>query len=396
LEFAGQVRSWLSTPAAIAAGEAALTALGVMAAVALALAVVTPDESLLGRAGAGAGLFKEVVRDVVGMTQARYGFRAFTMTWLPVAFLLVPVAGVALGVQRTAPRLAGLPGRQRLLIAMATGVPLAVLLLVVSAFAGESGAGFSSGTVILYAVLWGVAGGVIGLSRSAGRSALSAEFGALPAPLARWLRIGGAAMRPLVALLLVGAVLGVTAWEVQILRGQQNAKLGRSTATALLETPFLLGEDAIQGVGLGTLAKFQPLGEDSAGLLALPPDDDRDLTDFTKHYRVFAYHAAYAVPVFILVLIALLCGALVTALFAGYGAATAANVREPRLAAAYGAAAGLAWAVVMALLRAIADLQAISGASLFGAVLLVGCILGAVGGAVAVSSPRAAAVAENG
>lgn len=393
-ELAGQLRSWLSTPMAIAAGEAAVVALGVMAAVALVLAVVTPDTSLLGRAGAGTGLFKEVVRDVVAVTQARYGFNGFNMTLLPIAFLLVPVAGVAFGVRRSAPRLAGLPGRQRLLAAVATGIPLAVLLLVVSAFGGESGAGFSAGSVILYALLWGAIGGAIGLSGVAGSSVLSEQLETLPAGVGRWLRIGGASLRPLMALIGIGAVLSVTAWEVQILRGQDNAKLGRNTLTAVLESPFLVGEDVIEDVGLSTLATFQPIGEDSTGLLALPPDDNRSLPDFGRHYRVFAYHEAYAAPVFVLLIVALIGGALVTALFAGYRTATAAGARAPGPAAAYGASAGLVWAVIMALLRAIADLPAISGTSLFSATLLVGCVLGALGGALAVSvAPSASNVA---
>jgi hypothetical protein len=76
----------------------------------------------------------------------------------------------------------------------------------------------------------------------------------------------------------------------------------------------------------------------------------------------------------------LLASTLAAALFAGYGAAATAGARRPALAAAYGAFVGVAWAVAMALLRAIADVTTLSGDSLFGAVLVVGCVFGALGG----------------
>jgi hypothetical protein len=381
-DFAGQMRSWLSTPAALGVGQAAAIALAVMAAVAVVLAVLTPDNSFLGRPGGDGGLFKEVLRDVVGMTQARYGFAQFRFTMVPIIFVVVPLAGAAFGVRRTASQLAALPPRQRLVAAALTGVPLAVALLILSALCGSSGAGFSGPSVIFYALLWGAIGGVAGLASLAGSSILSAEVGVLPPVAARWLRIAGVALRPLLALLLVGATVGVVAWEIQILRGQQSAKLGRSEVTAIAETPFLAGEYAIQGVGLGALSQFRPLGseDEGGGSLALPADDRRDLTAFTKHYRIFAFRHAYPIPIYVVLLIVLLASTLVAALFAGYGAAATGGAVRPMLAASYGAFAGVVWAVAMALLRAIADVTSLSGDSLFGAVLVVGCVLGALGG----------------
>jgi hypothetical protein len=390
-DLADQVRSWLSTPVAIAIGEAALVALALMAVVALALAVVTPDRSLLGATGSGTGLFKELTRDIVAMTQARFGVSGFSFTWLPILFAVVPIVGAAIGVRRTAPRLVGLPERQRLLVAAATGVPLAVLLLVVSAFAGESDAGFSAASVIFYALLWGGIGGVAGLSSVTDGSILSADLGALPPVAARWLRIAGVAMKPLLALLLVGALVGVTAWEIQILRGQESSKLGRSDVAAIVETPFLAGEFAIQGVGLGALSQFRPLGSEGASgaALALPADDNRDLSAFNDDYRIFAYRHAYPAAIYVVLLIVLLGATLATMLFAGYSSAVSAGATAPLPAAGYGALAGVVWALAMALLRVIAGTDTLSGDSLFAAILVGGCAVGALGGLIATRRPAA-------
>jgi hypothetical protein len=383
------VRSWLSTPVAVAIGEAALVAFAVMVVVALALALVTPDRSLFGITGAGTGLFKELTRDIVAMTQARFGISGFRFTWLPVVFALVPVLGAGIGVRRTARQLTGLPQRQQLLVAAATGVPLAVLLLFVAAFGDESDAGFSAVSVIFYAILWGGIGGVAGLASVTGGSILWAGSGAVPPVVSRWLRIAGVAVKPLLALLLVGAVAGVAIWEIQILRGQQSAKLGRPEVTAIVETPFLAGEFAIQDVGLGALSQFRPLGgADATGTsMALPIDDSRDLSAFGHHYRIFAYRHAYPIAMYVVLLIVLLGATLVAALFAGYGAAVSGGAKAPLPGAAYGAFAGVVWAAAIALLRAVAAVDTLAGDSLFGAVLVVGCVAGAAGGLIATSHP---------
>jgi hypothetical protein len=198
-------------------------------------------------------------------------------------------------------------------------------------------------------------------------------------------------VKPLLALLLVGAVVGVTAWEIQILRGQQSTKLGRSEVTAIAETPFLAGEFAIQGVGLGALSQFRPLGgEDASGVaLVLPADDNRDLSVFNDDYRIFAYRHAYPVAIYVVLLILLLGATLATMLFAGYSSAVSGGAKAPLPAAGYGALAGVVWAVSMALLRVIAGTDTLSGDSLFGAVLVGGCVVGAIGGLIATRRPAA-------
>jgi hypothetical protein len=383
-EFAVQIRSWLQTPTAVAVGSAALLAFAVMVVVGFATAVITPDNSSLGGAG-GSGLFKEIVRDVVATTQARYGFSSFHFALLPITFIAVPLVGAALGSYRAASRIAGLSSRQRLIAGAATGVPLSALVVLLAAFGGANGSGFASGSAIFYCLLWGGIGGSIGAARAAGPGAVASSLGELPPAVLRWARLVATAGRSLLVLLLLVGVAGVIVWEVQILRNQQNAKGGRTTVTAVAETPFLVGQYAIEGVALGAFAQFQLPGDEGAGSLPLPPNDKGSFAGFSRRYRIFAYHHAYPDYAYIFILIFLFAATLAFAAYAGYATAIAAGAVQPWAAIGYGALVGVVWAPCVTILRTVADERFIVGDSLFVSVLLVGVAAGAAGGLLASS-----------
>ena len=91
----------------------------------------------------------------------------------------------------------------------------------------------------------------------------------------------------------------------------------------------------------------------------------------------------------------LLIGLLVlAALYAGFAAARAVGAATPPLGAAWGAVTGPAWAIAMSILTSLAGglfHGDADGGSVFGLFLLLGAVLGAGGGVLAVSDARAPA-----
>jgi len=389
-EFTGRIMTWARTPVAVAVGTAALIAVGIMLAVGLALAVLTPERSLLG--GFGDGIFKETMRDTVAMTMARFGFGEFKGVLLPVTFALVPIIAVAIGVRRSFGRLEGLPGTQRLLLAMATGIPLAILLLVLSLFAGGDGSGFSAVSIVFYSLLWGALGGALATRRAAGSAPMGELLGRVPASVQRWLGLGWTALRPLGLLLALCGIVGVLCWEAQIIRDQDNARLGRATATAIAETPLFAGQYAVTLSGLGAFAQFQPgAGEGGGFSTAIPPNDDGRVTGLFEKYRITGYHRAIPFALYVFLLILLPGAAFLLACYAGYATGQAAGARTAGSGAAHGTVTGAVWALALVALRAISGDRTVVGDSLFVTVLLLGAAAGALGGALAASRSRPAA-----
>jgi hypothetical protein len=386
-DLAQALRSWVNTPTVTAVLTAALTALAAMVVVGLVVAVASPDVSQLGAAGFS-GLFKEIARDIVATTQARFAPGYFQL--LPITFALVPVLGSAVGMYRNASRLAGLPPRRRLLVGALTGVPLAVPVLIIASLGGASGEGFSAASVIFYCVLWGGIGGSAGAARALGSDADVAGVLFGDSWAARWIRVVVAAAKPLGIALLIAALVGVSVWEVQNIRKQANALSGRKQATAIAETPLFAGQYAIDDLALGTFTHFRLQGADSF-YGPLPPNDRSNLRHFTPLYRVFAYRGSYPSYVYVFLLILLILVPVVFAVYAGFSSAVAAGARDIPTAVAWGALVGLVWAVIMAALRAIENSQLVVGASLFVWVLLIAGAAGALGGFLA--SLRTPAVA---
>jgi hypothetical protein len=381
-ELVQAARSWAQTPTVLAVVSAGLIAFAAMVAVGLLIAVVAPDRSLIGGVTSGVPFFKGFVRDTVATTQVRLGHM---YSVLPITFALVPLLGSAVGVYRNASRTAGLSPWRRLLVGAATGVPLALVTLILSRLGGGDGLGFSSKAVVLYCLLWGAVGGLLGATRAVGPNAWGSALAGISAPVARWLRLVGTAARPLLTVLVITGVVGVFVWEVQSIRHQENALDFRPQATALVETPFFVGEYAIDDVALGTFTQFKLLGADSF-FGPLPPDDNSH-PNFGQHYRIFGYHGGYPTYAYVFLLILLIALPIAFAAYAGYATAVRAGATSFGPGLGYGATVGLVWALIMVILRTIANVQFIVGDSLFVSVLLVAGVSGALGGLLATVRP---------
>lgn len=384
-EFATQVRSWLTTPVAVAIGTSALIALGLLIVVGFLVAALTPHDYLVGSyfqlfPGDQVGLFKETMRDAVGTTQARFGVLPTHAPVLALTFAVVPVFAVAVGVHRRLAALTDLSARGRVIAGAATAVPFTIGLMILAALARGGGDpftgpfGFSQKSVLLYGLLWGVLGGLLGAEW---RNRAAVTLPVLPAAVGRWVRLLGAAARPLGVLLIVCALLGATVWEIEMAR----ESYGDSKAEALIESPLNAGQYAIDTAALGTLAKYR-MAEDTP--TPLPADKGRYVhATAGGTYRVFDYRRAYPLFAFVFGIILLLGSVLACAAYAGFAVAGLSGARSRWAAAAYGALVGPVWAVALVLLRAIADRQLMDGGSLFTSALLVGAIAGAMGGLLA-------------
>lgn len=383
-ELAAQVRTWLATPLVATAGVTALVAAAVMAAVGFVAAIASPEASYIGTAGLGSGLFDETVRLTVATTLARFGSSGFHYTMLPLLFVAAPIGGAAYGALRNAHRTAALPARQRLVAGALAGVPLAILMLIVSAFAGQGELGFAAGSVILYSILWGGLGGAAGAAIAIGPQDRHALAAAVPPRVDRYLRLAWTALKPLGLLLAIAGVVAVAAWTVQTARGNTVDAGHRAMPTALVENVLYSGDLAIAVTALGSLAQFEPLVEDaSSRALPLPLRDLTTFDGFGERWRIFAYGDNYPAYAFVFMLILLIGLPLALAAYGGFSLAAAAMARTPGTAAAHGALIGVVWAIALSLLRAIADIQPIVGDSLFTSVLIGGAAAGAAGGLLA-------------
>lgn len=380
-ELAARTQEWLKTPVVSAAGLGALRAAAIMLAAGLLIAIITPDTALTGRSAGD--LFIETLRLTVGMTMARFGASGFHIVLVPLILVLVPIAAAAFGAYKESNRTADLPVRARLLAGVATGLPLAVLILGLAALAAKDGLGFAMGSVLLMCVLGGGLGGLLGAARATPDSA-AVLWSLLPPAAVRYLGLARIALRPLALLLVLAGCIGVIAWTVQIARGESNATLGRSTATALIESPFYIGEYAVGIASLGAMAQAQPLGEGGAAInTPLPFDDHGDFTDFSTPWRIFAFSDNYAPFAFIFVLILVIGLPLALAAIAGYAVASAEAARTPASGAAHGAAVGVSWALALTLLRAIGEMRWLDANSVFLFVLLTTGVAGIAGGLLA-------------
>jgi hypothetical protein len=181
--------------------------------------------------------------------------------------------------------------------------------------------------------------------------------------------------------------IALVGWLIQVGRAVDDVRVGRSAPTALIEEASFLGED---GIHLTELAAGARLTADAGGALGLPfpvaepsavPGPDRGL-------RIFSYNGALPAYVLLPALVVLIGLVALAALYAGFAAARAVRPGSPATAAAWGAIAGPAWAISMAVLDALAG-GAFHGSgdsgSVFAVFLLGGAVLGAAGGALAAS-----------
>jgi len=384
---AGELLERLALPGVVAAAIVSAAAAGIVLVAGLLIAIIAPDRSIVGLAGADVGLITETFRQAVGtLLTAMVDYGALiggARRIHPMVLVVVPIGAVALMTRRQLHRTEGAPPLVRLGWALLAAVPFALLMLVFAVAAGDSvdkQLSPSVGGAFALGLLWGVVGVLIGAAKL------------VPAPPERLrptLAAGVATLRPLAAILAVFTVIGLVGWLVQVAAGAGEVRVGRSAPTALLEETAFLGEHGVHLVSLAAAARFRADGSGALGL-PFPVDDANDLPGPDGAFRIFSYNdvlpAAVVAPSLI-VLIALLS---LGALYAGFAAARAVRAGALMRAAAWGAITGPTWALAMAVLGTLAgglNHGDADDASVFGIFLLGGALLGAAGGALAVSAP---------
>jgi hypothetical protein len=314
-----------------------------------------------------------------------------------MVFAAIPIGAMALATRWQLHRTEGATPRARIAWAAVAGLPFGLLMLAVAVLGGSSDAtnvSPSAGGAFGLGLLWGVVGAVLGAATAL--DVRGATPDRLPRPARTALSAAAATLRPLAALLIACAVIGLVGWVVQVGADVDNVRAGRSTATALVEEAFFAGEHGVHLAALGAGARFTA---DAPGALGLPfpVDQASDVPGRDGGLRIFSY--SDAMPAYVLLpAIVVLMGLLILAmLYAGFVAARAVAATTPVHGAAWGAITGPAWAIAMSILVALAGglfHGDADGGSVFGLFLVFGALLGAGGGALAVSGAPAPAPAR--
>jgi hypothetical protein len=391
----------LAVPGVVAACLAALAATGAVLVAALIIALVTPDNSILGVVGRDGGILTETFRQAVNTLLAPVvdtgPISSASGRLAPMVFAAIPIGAMALATRWQLHRTEGATPRARIAWAAVAGLPFGLLMLAVAVLGGSSDAtnvSPSAGGAFGLGLLWGVVGAVLGAATAL--DVRGATPDRLPRPARTALSAAAATLRPLAALLIACAVIGLVGWVVQVGADVDNVRAGRSTATALVEEAFFAGEHGVHLAALGAGARFTA---DAPGALGLPfpVDQASDVPGRDGGLRIFSY--SDAMPAYVLLpAIVVLMGLLILAmLYAGFVAARAVAATTPVHGAAWGAITGPAWAIAMSILVALAGglfHGDADGGSVFGLFLVFGALLGAGGGALAVSGAPAPAPAR--
>jgi hypothetical protein len=194
-------------------------------------------------------------------------------------------------------------------------------------------------------------------------------------------------------LLIACSAIGLVGWVVQVGADVDNVRAGRSTATALVEEALFAGEHGVHLAALGAGARFTA---DAPGALGLPfpVDQAADVPGRDGGFRIFSYSDAMPAYVLLPAIVALMALLILAMLYAGFAAARAVAASTPINGAAWGAMTGPAWAIAMSILISLAGglfHGDADGGSVFGVFLVFGALLGAGGGALAVSGATAPA-----
>jgi hypothetical protein len=285
-------------------------------------------------------------------------------------------------------RTLGLATSVRLLSGAGVGLVFGLLMLIPALGAGGLGGPQSTtepdvlGAVLLGA-LWGAIGGLLGtyyLVRTALAPGLLAAR--MPAALNEGARIVYIALRPLLLLLGLMTVIGTISWTVETLL-KSDLRDGNSTPVAVIDHAAYAVEHGVHWTELAGLAQFRLVG-DGPSSVPLPIGDISKLkVDNVGHYRLFAFGRAMPAYIFIPLLMVLLGSALFLAFSAGAAVAQSRVPETPWAAAAWGSLVGPTWALAMVILNTLVAKDFFgraNGDSVFGAFLLGGLIVGAVGG----------------
>jgi hypothetical protein len=400
-ELADELAHRLSAPGVVAATVVGAFALLTCLAVGLITAVLSPDRTIVGFLHSQDGIVTEALRQTVATTLASvraFGDGGEDSQLLPLVFGATPFFGAAFGARVAAPSLAGMSTREATAWSAGGAVVFAAGMLILALIANgqdsELGFGldFSIGSVLLMSLLLAGAGAAFGALRPERAAASERAPGiALPPAVSTALRIVATPLIGLAALLGVTTFVGFVHLEVQTIRGQEEAVTPlRSDLGAAIENILFVPDVGIDTAGLALFGEFDES--------VLPVDDDKqsrlqaNLGDDGTG-RIFDYGGALPIYVFLPELLILIGAALAAALYAGFATARRAAPPTQLVAAGWGALTGIVWALALALvlLRAFVIGQSTLGDSVFAGALLVGSLLGAAGGLLAVRPAAAPA-----
>jgi hypothetical protein len=404
-ELAEQIKTQLSTPAVAAAGLAALWTAGLMLAAGLVLALIPSGGSLF--LLPSGSVINQMLVNAATFTSAPLHARAggLSAQTMPMLFILLPLGGMAVATAKQQGRLAQLPPIRRLLLGAAGGLPLALLMLIVAIAGKLPDSKPDVGSVVLLSLLWGCIGGLAGAWWTMRAEATAAAVELVPAQARVPVRAGIAVLRPLFVALALCAIIATAIVTIQTLSNAGDIRFERSTLGATVENALYLPEHGVHMFELGTFAQFDSGGLQSALMLPIPVDDPGKLIDTSSStgepqgkFRIFDYSDAVPSWLFVIGLLLFIAIPALFAIYAGFAAARIAAATTPQLAAAFGALTGPVWAIVMVILNAVATKTSAfplwgsaTGGSVFGFTLLIGAVLGALGGTLAVPRQPASA-----
>ena len=347
-----------------------------------------PDASLIGFLGADAGYVEEAFRQMVQLVLAGFEndalFDAFrnTSRVAPGLFALVPTLTALYLARAQLTRLREQSLGLRLGVAAGGAFLFALLMIIPALLTGNLGA--DVGQTFGYALFWGLVGALTGTllaAPPAGAGDRVPAKGRVVADAAL------TALKPLGLALLVTTALGTAVWLVNVAT-DSDTRGSRSLPIALVDTALYAVDHGVHTFELGTLAAFERRSLEPAVLaLPLPAEEPEEIIGTSSEtFRLFAYRDGASAIVFLLMLVVLIGITVSAALFAGFTVARERAAATPVLGAAWGALVGPVWAIVLAIVNALLQdtlFGHAQGESVFGIVLVLGALIGALGGFLA-------------
>jgi hypothetical protein len=389
----------LAVPGVVAALLAALAATGGVLVAALIIALVTPDASILGVVGRDGGVLTETFRQAVSTLLAPVvdtgPLSSASGRVAPMIFAAIPIGAMALATRWQLHRTEGARPIARIAWAAVAGLPFGLLMLAVAVLGGDSDVtniSPSAGSAFGLGLLWGVVGAVLGAATALPLEA-PGERGRIPAIVRGGWTAATATLRPLAALLIACAAIGLVGWIVQVGADVDDVRSGRTTATALVEEALFVGEHGVHLAALGAGARFTADAPNALGL-PFPVAQPGDVPGRDGGFRIFSYSDAMPAYVLLPAIVLLMALLILAMLYAGFAAARAVAAATLAHGAAWGALTGPVWAIAMSILVSLAGglfHGDADGGSVFGVFLVFGALLGAGGGALAVSGAPAPA-----
>jgi hypothetical protein len=374
--------------------------------------------------GDGSSLFSETFHQATAFTQASFhssDFGGLSLPTTPLLFSLIPAGSIWLAFRLFGRHLTAVDRRTAAIAAAPLCFVFAVGVAIFSAIGGdvsndEVSFGFSEGDAFLLALFWSGVGATVGVTR---RFGLPPAPAAVPSQARGVARLAAVSLRPLAALLVVCSVVGLAAWEIQVVRdvGKEAAPLSvrgeRSLAGAAFETALYAPDIGVHFASLGAMAAFhnslypsglafpvtkigELTGTDQDAFLSEAESEEAAVSALFETpgtYRIWDYSDPLPGWAFVLLLL-LIPLVLVFWAYAGFITARRGKPDAPLTAAALGALIGLPMGLVMVVLNAYAQ-NVVYGSGDGGSVFLmftfVSAVVGALGGLLATRVKRSSA-----